>query len=148
MIKRYLPWVMLLALLVVCGCGGSKPKKPSTTAANGKINWLTDYNAGLAQAKKENKPMMVEVSTTWCSACKWLEETVLSEKVVIDASRRFVPVRVDADKQVELKDKLKANQYPTIVFINPDGTEVERVIGAVPYQVMLESMNKVAPEQK
>jgi thiol:disulfide interchange protein len=86
---------------------------------------------------------MVEISAAGCAACERLEEEVLSRPDVVGASRGFVAVRVDGDKQPELKKQLEVSGYPTIVFLRGDGREIGRVRGAVPYQVMLEEMAKV-----
>jgi thiol:disulfide interchange protein len=88
---------------------------------------------------------MVEFSTSWCGACKRLDETVFSRADVVEASRDFVAVRVDAEEQADLKEQFRVHSYPTVLFLAPDGGEMTRVLGAVPYQIMLKEMTKAAP---
>lgn len=86
---------------------------------------------------------MVDVSTSWCSACERLDADVFSRDDVAEASKAFVCVRVDGDKRADLVKRLKVSGYPTVVFLGQDAKELGRVRGAVPYQVMLEEMKRV-----
>jgi len=88
--------------------------------------------------------MMVDVSTDWCSACKRLDEEVFSRADVAVSGRRFVAVRVDGDQRPDLVKRLEVTGYPTIVFMGPEGKEIGRVRGAVPYQVMIKAMEEAA----
>ena len=124
--------------LAASGCA-HHPSAPSTSRleAGAAIPWVTDYETGMSQAQESGKPMMVEVSTSWCSACKRLDEEVFSRRDVVEAAAPFVPIRVDAEKRRDLEKKFAVSGYPTIVFLTPEGKEIGRVRGAVPYQVML-----------
>jgi thiol:disulfide interchange protein len=106
------------------------------------IEWNYDYEDGLRKAKEAGKPVMVDVFATWCAPCKHLDETVFSRADVAAASKAFVTVRVDGDKYPQLVNKLKVNAYPTVLFLTPDGKEIGRSLGTVPYQDMLDSMEK------
>jgi thiol:disulfide interchange protein len=114
-------------------------------AASGEaIDWMTDYEQAVEQAKEEGTPLMVDVSAPWCSACKRLDETVFSRGDVVAASRQFVAVRVNGDERKDLVAKFEVSGYPTVVFLDPGGKELARARGAVPYQMMLEAMKKAA----
>lgn len=146
---RWLSWIVgALACLALVGCAraqvkpsaGAAPTKPTETEG---IAWTEDLDSGLAQARDLRKPVMVEVSTTWCEGCKRLHDTVLTRPEVIAASRDFVAVHIDGDKQPGVVDRLGVRQYPTVLFLNPDDRkEIGRVLGPVPYQIFLDEMGR------
>lgn len=143
-------WLAGALLLALAGCGSTPSANPAATpersGSPAKLAWLSDYEQGVALARREGKPLMVEVWAEWCSACKRLDEEVFSRPDVAAASRSFVLVRVDGDKQPELKQEFAVSGYPTIIFLRPgaESSELARVRGAVPYQAMLKAMSEAA----
>ncbi len=147
-------WAMFLALLIViAGCARQtvaplKPAPTSTPTTKGEqvkpsateIAWDFDYKGAVAKAKAVDKPLMVDCFATWCQPCKLLDETVFSRADVAEASKAFVMVKLDVDKNSDIAKKLKVSAYPTVLFLTPDGKEIGRSTGAVPYQNMLDSM--------
>jgi thiol:disulfide interchange protein DsbD len=90
------------------------------------ISWLTDEAVALAQARTQNKPVMMDFSADWCTACKKLERETFSHPSVIKASEQFICVKIDctdtADPRIkELQNKYSVKGLPTILFINADG---------------------------
>ena len=141
--RQQIRWLLLIVVaLLTWGCRTSQVAALSTEAASekGSIDWSYDYGAALAQARDKSKPLMVDVFATWCAPCKMLDEDVFSRADVADASRDFVPVKVDGDKRPDLRDQLGVTGYPSIVFLSPDGKEIGRSRGLVPYQLMLDAM--------
>jgi thiol:disulfide interchange protein len=143
-----LRWGLMAAVAVaMAGCQTQPSGKPHAGSASGTgIAWNYDYTDGMAKAEEAGKPVMVDVFATWCAPCKLLDENVFSQAEVIEASKSFVTVRVDGDKNPDFVTKWKVGGYPTVMFLTPDGKELGRSIGAVPYQNMLESMDKARGE--
>lgn len=136
-------WLLILAAAAtLTGC-----RPPTSTSGDTAdlIDWMDDYEAAIARAGEEGKPLMVDVGAEWCSACDRLDETVFSRTDVAEAAEAFVPVRVDGDARGDLVASFQVTGYPTIIFLAPDGSELGRVRGAVPYQIMLDEMAKAAP---
>ena len=86
------------------------------------IDWQP-YEAGLARAKAENKPICLIFYTSWCPHCRTYSHVFDDPKVVAKA-RNFVMIRVNADDQSELARKFaKDGGYiPRTFFLAPDGT--------------------------
>ena len=85
-----------------------------------------------AKAKKENKLVFVDTYTSWCGPCKRLSKEVFPQKVVGDYfNPRFVNVKIDAEKGegVDFAKKYKITNYPTLLFLSPDGDEMHRALG-------------------
>lgn len=109
--------------------------------------WLTDLDAGKAQAAAEGKQLVVEFTgSTWCPPCKALHAEVLTtaefaawakDKVLVKldyprASDR-TPEKVAADpalaKLMRLKDEFAVPGFPTMFVYDAQGKEVAKVVG-------------------
>ncbi|UCC68440.1 MAG: thioredoxin family protein [Armatimonadota bacterium] len=147
---RQLRWPFLVAvLLALSGCSPEPEVKTGPTQSpeqTASIAWSYDYQAALALAKEQNKPLMVDVFATWCKPCQMLDEEVFSRPDVAESSQNFVCVKLDGDKNPDLREKLGVTGYPTVVFLSPDGRALRRSRGLVPYSVMLREMAAAAEQ--
>jgi len=89
---------------------------------DGQVQWQT-YEAGLAAAKKDKKPILLIFFTEWCPHCTNYSKEFHDEKVVTQV-KRFVAIRLDKDKNAELSKKYAPDgEYiPRTYFLSPDGT--------------------------
>ena len=99
--------------------------------------WLTSVPEATAQAKKENKLILLDFTgSDWCGWCKKLDAETFSKSEFTDYARKnLVLVEVDFPAQKQQSAELKAanmalqkkynvNGYPTLVVLKPDGTVV------------------------
>ncbi|HJQ85398.1 MAG TPA: thioredoxin family protein [Candidatus Binatia bacterium] len=88
---------------------------------DGGIGWQ-GYEAGLAKAKKEKKPVCLIFYTEWCPHCSNYSKLFHDEKVV-DKSKKFVMIRLDKDKNGEISKKYTPDgEYiPRTYFLSSDG---------------------------
>ena len=87
----------------------------------------------LAEAKKENKPIFLDIYTTWCRPCKILDKDVFpNEKVGEFYNKNFVNYKLDAEKDegIEIAKKYGVAQYPTLIYLDNklEATVVEGTI--------------------
>ena len=84
-------------------------------------------------AKNEQKPLFVDVYTTWCQPCKWMEKEVFSDPIVAAYfNENFISFRVNAEVQEPtLIKELAIEAYPTMVFYTPSGMKSIQKIGAM-----------------
>ena len=81
-------------------------------------------------AKASKKQIMIDFYTEWCGPCKKLDQTTWKDaKALKWLSTRLVCLKVDAEKNVKLATKYKVDAYPTILFLRPDGSEIDRIVG-------------------
>lgn len=88
----------------------------------------------LAQAKRENKRVFVDIWADWCGACKRMASTVFKDTRIgnlmnyslINYSYNFEKV---ADGKAFL-EKYNVHSFPTYLILNPDGTEFNRITGS------------------
>lgn len=75
----------------------------------------------LKQAKETNKPIMVDVSTSWCGYCKKMKRYTFTDKAVAAYyNENFINIEVDAEKGdgLAIAQKYQVNSYPTIIYFD------------------------------
>ncbi|RPI13243.1 MAG: DUF255 domain-containing protein [Ignavibacteriae bacterium] len=97
----------------------------------------------LEKAKSENKVVMVDVLTDWCKWCIELDNKVYANPVVADfANTNQVNYKIDAEKGegVDFAKKYNVKGFPTVLFINSNGEEIDRIVGYIPVKDFSEMM--------
>jgi thioredoxin-related protein len=106
------------------------------------LTWLTDVPKAQAQAKSENKLVLMNFTgSDWCPACIQLDKTALSQPEFADfAQKNLVLVLVDFPNNKPQSDELKAANdklstkyeivgFPTLILTKPDGSVVWKQVG-------------------
>lgn len=104
------------------------------TAANDA--WSTDLEAAFSQAKKENKPVLVEFTgSDWCPPCIQMRKNVFSQKAFTDvASQDYILVELDfpqkntavREKNAPYAEKFGIKAFPTVILFDSKGKESSR----------------------
>lgn len=122
--------LFLLAVLVlialVSGCTANyqpeRSKGPNPTLESARsVAWLFDYDAGLKQARAEDKPLLLYFHATWCAFCKKMDAEVFPTRQVSQAiAEHFVPVQMDIDQREHAMwlAKYMVRGTPTFVVVN------------------------------
>jgi thiol:disulfide interchange protein DsbD len=109
------------------------PADLSGAAAGGELSWvMNDYEAGLVQAKKEGRPMLVDFTGYTCTNCRWMEANMFPRPDVTQELARYVRVRLYTDGQGEMYQryqKLEQELFGTVALpyyavFNSDGKPV------------------------
>ena len=96
----------------------------STTLMADGIHWAKDYNSGMAEAKKENKPVMFIISSHSCKYCILLENTTFQDpKIIKSVNNDFIAIRSWTDKRDYIPAAIAQNTpgLPGIWFLFPNG---------------------------
>jgi thioredoxin-related protein len=98
----------------------------------------------LVMAIKQKRIVFIDFSTAWCSACQRLDEdTWTNRKVIEQLKRKTIPIKLDADKERIITDKYKIKAYPTLLFLDSDGSVLASVVGyQIPSQ-FIETLQRV-----
>lgn len=104
--------------------------------------WLTDLPKAQAQAKAENKIVLMDFTgSDWCGWCiKFKKDVLDTPEFQAYAAKNVVLVEVDfpnkKDQSAELKkanksleEKYKVEGFPTLVVLDKDGKEIGRQVG-------------------
>jgi thioredoxin-related protein len=107
------------------------------------LTWR-DWDKGLDEAKASDRPVLVDVVTSWCGWCKRMDADVYSNPQVRDyLAKKFVTVRIDAESTAPARYEGKAQTsqslaarfgvsgYPTTVFLHSSGDRPLSVPGYV-----------------
>ena len=135
---------LLIAVLLASGAMVflSCSKEGKETAAGGdELKWFLTYDEAMEEAKEKNRPVLIDFYTDWCSWCKQLDRTTYSDPAVVRKGEEFVSLKIDADDQRPLAARYKVGAFPTILFINPEGIEIHRVVGFRPPEDFLKEMD-------
>lgn len=122
----------------------STPSAPSPSSSASELSgpvseavWMTNYNAAIAQARQENKMLLMDFTgSDWCSWCIKLDKEIFSTNEFKSyASKNLVLLKLDFPKSKQLPvDEIRQNQllaqtyqiqgYPTVIVLNSSGAKV------------------------
>ena len=132
----------VFGLLLVCGLSAWKVVNTEMRAIPSEaMTWMSiDEAAGKLQ--KEQRPVLIDLYTTWCGWCKQMDKKTYSNKQVAQyLQEKFYAVKVDAETHATIKwngrtyqfnPSLRANEFalylahgqlefPTTIIIPPGG---------------------------
>lgn len=100
----------------------------------------------LEELRSHGKPMMLDVYTTWCGPCK-LMHPIIEE--LANEYNDVIFVKVDAEgKGLEsLRRKYKVEAYPTFIFMDKSGKEVDRHRGSADKMLMKCKLGKISSKK-
>ena len=111
------------------------------------VQWSSDYGASLVAAAEQDRPIILDFTADWCTACKELEHKTYTDPAVRKCADDFTTVMIDGTKDTEEFVSLKARYgikgLPAVYFMCPDGGIIEDLTlkGFEPAGMFLEKMN-------
>src|SRR5690606_15873507 len=119
-----------------------------TSRSTASISWKTDYSAALSEAKSQDQMALAYFYTDWCSYCKEMEKTTFQDADVIDQmGKEYVWLKLNAETDpvgLELGQELGITSYPTIVIMDYEGQEIDRLQGFIPPERFIEEVSSSA----
>ncbi len=134
--RRSLTTVVNVMLFTGTLLAGNKPSAP--------LFLPLSLDKALSLADKQNRIIFIDFCTAWCGACRKLDEDTWSNgKVIEQLKKQTIPLKLDADKEQAIRDKYKIKAYPTLLFLNSDGSILARIVGyQIPSQ-FIETLQRV-----
>lgn len=130
MLNSRRPWGSLQSLAVALLLLMTFPALAETPSGmSGKTEWQSDLPSGLAEAKKQDKLVLLRFTAKWCAPCRVMDASVWPDQKVRRAlSRDFLPVLLDIDDAAAVKVARKhgVQAVPTLLVLNGNGEEVSR----------------------
>jgi thioredoxin-related protein len=129
---------IILLLFVATGLRAGDTKNSGT-----ELKWKK-LTTGLAEAKKSNKKVLLDVYTDWCKWCKKLDAEVYSEtNISAYLQKKYVTIKLNAEStdsvtyqgkpstEAELAQAFGVTGYPTIIFLDAEGQPIDKLGGFV-----------------
>lgn len=94
---------------------------PTASAATS-AEWIEGYEAGLAEAQRQQRPAFIYFDAGWCSWCqRYKRETLGDARVRERLARDYVAVRVDFDARPDLAQRYRVRGLPYTLILSPRG---------------------------
>jgi thioredoxin 1 len=122
--------VILISLLVVGVALSSLANEETTKDTTPPLQWGTDLNQTIQQAKSTNKSIFVDFYADWCAYCKEMDEVTYTDPQVKEKlTQNYVLLKVDVDENPDVSSKYQAYGLPTMLILDSNGNEVTRISG-------------------
>ena len=97
------------------------------------INWAKNYEVGMREATKTNKPVLLVSSRHSCKYCKILKKSTFKDKKVIEAlNKNFISIIAYSDENDYMPRELFTPGVPALWFLLPSGQPMyQPLMGAV-----------------
>lgn len=116
------------------------------------VEGMAGLEEALAEARAQQRPVMVDFSAEWCVSCKEMEAFTFPDPAVRAALGDALLVRIDVTdhdaEDREVLDRFSVFGPPAILFFGPDGVERRgyRVVGYVAAERFAAQVQKAIPE--
>ena len=136
MIKKSTNKVLVLSLFfsVILSCRINNDYPWTNIALDEIINNNTD------------KLVLVDFETEWCVWCDRLDtDTYTDQRVIEFAKKNLISKKIDAEKNngPQQKKKYRIMGYPTILLLDSEGNEIDRIVGYRPSDEFLNELNRI-----
>jgi thioredoxin-like negative regulator of GroEL len=102
------------------------------------------FQAALDEAAERDTIVMVEFYTDWCNWCRRLESDTLTNPEVRAELAELVALKLDAEKGgAEMATRYGIDSYPTMIFFDGRGNEMERILGYLPQEKFLRRVQRI-----
>lgn len=112
------------------------PGPPPTSGAyrpvsySREVEWESDIRAAAERSRATGQPMLIQVTADWCGYCQQMKrETYTNQGLINGINRDFIAVRVNADNDRDLVEKMSVKSLPTTLVVLPNLEVVERLEG-------------------
>jgi thiol:disulfide interchange protein DsbD len=89
-----------------------------------KSGWHSSLGEGLATAKREQKPVLIDAWATWCKNCLTMDKTTLASEDVKQALSGYVKIKfqaedLDAEPAKQILQRMSAAGLPAYAILKP-----------------------------
>lgn len=99
---------------------------------NGVHFYNGNWNEALAEAKKQNKVIFLDVYAVWCGPCKKLKKTTFNNEEAGDFfNTNFINIAIDGEtpEGQKLMAKYGVRGFPTLLIVDADSNLIARTTG-------------------
>lgn len=144
--------ILFMGLLVLVVFGIYSFKNPKVNFKEDTVGGIQFFEGtiqeALEKAKKENKPVFIDIYATWCGPCKMLKKNTFSDKEVGDYyNTNFINIAIDSETKEgrELVDKYRIEGYPTLLILDKNGKQIAKQVGFVEPRILINFGKRIVP---
>ena len=133
-VQRALLLATVFAALGIAAC------LPDTSTA-----WFSgNLEAARAEAGARDTMVMIEFYADWCNWCRRLDADTFSVPEVRRELAKLVSMRVNGETGgADLAASFGVDSYPTLIFLDSDGNEMDRILGYLPPDKFLRRVGRI-----
>ncbi len=99
-------------------------------AAEQPVNWYQWGDDAFEAARKEDKPILLDIGAVWCHWCHVIDrESYSDEEIAGIINEKYIPVKVDRDERPDIDSRYQQavqaisgqGGWPLTAFLTPDG---------------------------
>lgn len=113
---------------------------------------MTELNAQLELAKKNNQEVLLDFYADWCASCVVMDRHVFNQPEIKNTLSKYVLLRLDVTKN-NMFDKQMLKRFgviapPTMIFFNEKGdVQQDRIVGEVNARELFANINRSKEEK-
>ncbi|MBI5683190.1 MAG: thioredoxin domain-containing protein [Deltaproteobacteria bacterium] len=105
------------------------------------IKWREYTPQAFEDAKKENKPVFILITASWCHWCHVYEENTLEDKEISNyLNTQYIPIFVDHDKRRDIVRKYPGIGIPLTITLTPGGEKLFSSFGYLSKDELLSTL--------
>ena len=113
---------------------------PRCSVCHADLPWIVEARAdGFDEEIAASVPVLVDFWAPWCGPCRMVSPVV--EQMGREFAGRLKVVKLNTDEAPQLSERYRIQGIPLLVVIK-DGSEVDRLVGAVPAGPLREMLQR------
>src|SRR5260370_20424889 len=135
--KRVLPGCVLLLAV-------SLPAVAGRAWADNQLNWQPWSDAVFAEAKRDQRFVLLDLEAVWCHWCHVMDETTYKDPDVINLLQsRYILVKADQDSRSDLSNRYEDYGWPATIVFDANGREIVKRQGYLPPALMASMLRAI-----
>jgi uncharacterized protein YyaL (SSP411 family) len=116
----------------------------SATQSASSISWQPWSDDVFAQAKKDNKFVLLDLEAVWCHWCHVQDDiTYRDPKVIALINSKYIAVKVDQDSRPDISNRYEDYGWPATIVFNADRGEIVKRSGYLPPREMASMLQAI-----
>lgn len=138
---------LFVLLILIVSLPSCKTNKVLSAEVKKDMNFVTstDMDAIIRMAKEQDKLIFMDFYADWCLPCRIMDDEVFSDPEIQEyLNEHYISVKVEADKGegYMLATRYLVEGYPTLLFLDNEGKELTRKLGAAFHRELYELSNE------